>query len=345
MLVLEREPTYGRGTSSRNSEVIHAGIYYAPGSLKARFCVEGRERLYRYLAEHDLPHRRCGKLIVATGEDELPELERIRARAEANGVSDLRWLGAPRVAALEPGVRAVAALESPSTGIVDAHALMHALAGDAQAAGADFVFGAEVMGAEPATEGWRVRVRSAGGEEDVEAAVVVNSAGLHADGVARLPVPASAPAPPQQEWVKGNYFSIRPGSRVRTNRLVYPCPHPDLRGLGVHLTLDLGGGQRLGPDVERLHERVEDYRVDAARRAAFFEAARRFLPALEEADLEPAYSGLRPQCVVTEGFRDFYIAREDGAAAPGWINLIGIESPGLTCALAIAEHVSALAEI
>lgn len=344
-VLVEREPTYGRGTSSRNSEVVHAGIYYQPGSLKARLCVEGRDRLYAYLAARGVPHDRCGKLIVATEEAELPELEKIAARAAANGVHDLRWLSAAEVRAAEPGVRAVAALESPSTGIVDAHALMHALAGDAQQAGADFAFGTEVAGVARSADGWTVTVRDAAGAEDeVEAGLVVNAAGLYADRVARLALPDANGALPTQEWVKGNYFSVRPGSAVRARRLIYPCPHPDLRGLGTHLTLDLAGGQRLGPDVERLPEAVEDYRVDEGRRRAFYEAALRFLPGLVEDDLSPAYSGLRPQVEAVDGFRDFYLAREDARGAPGWINLIGIESPGLTCALAIAERVAALAD-
>jgi L-2-hydroxyglutarate oxidase LhgO len=186
-------------------------------------------------------------------------------------------------------------------------------------------------------------VRSGGEEEVVEAALVVNAAGLYADRVARLALPAANGTLPAQEWVKGSYFSIRPGSRVRAERLIYPCPHPDLRGLGTHLTLDLAGGQRLGPDVERIPAPVEDYRVDADRAASFYEAARRFLPALAAEDLAPAYSGLRPQAVVAAGFRDFYVAREDRREVPPLVNLIGIESPGLTCALSIAEHVAALA--
>lgn len=341
VLVLERQDAYGTGTSSRNSEVIHAGIYYEPGSLKARLCVEGRDRLYHYLRRRDLPHRRCGKLIVATEAAEIPQLEAIAARARQNGVEDLEWLDASGVRALAPDVRAVAALRSPSTGILDVHAFMHALARDVREGGGDFLFRATLLGAEPARDGWRLRVRDASGaEEEIEAAGVVNSAGLYADDVARLVLPAEQAAALRQEWVKGSYFSIRPGAAVRASQLVYPCPHPELRGLGVHLTLDLAGGQRLGPDVEILGARVEDYAVDDRRRHEFFAAAKRYLPRLEPDDLTPGYSGLRPQRVVTGGFRDFYVSNEERFGLAGWVNLIGIESPGLTCALAIGWYVA-----
>jgi L-2-hydroxyglutarate oxidase LhgO len=344
VLVLEKEPTYGRGTSSRNSEVIHAGIYYEQGSLKARFCVEGRDRLYRYLAENDLPYRRCGKLIVATDAAEIPVLEGLAAKAAANGVTDLRWVDGAEARRMEPDVASVAALESPSTGILDVHALMHALAADVQAHGGDFVSRAEFTRAEREDGVWQVGVRDADGEEGVlEAAVVVNAAGLHADEVARCAAPLAEADVPLQQWVKGRYFSVRPSERVRASRLIYPCPHPELRGLGVHLTLDLAGGMRLGPDVQVLAERVEDYDVDAGQAQAFYESARRFLPGLQADDVAPAYAGLRPQRAVASGFRDFYIAHESGRGAPGWINLIGIESPGLTAALAIAEYVADLA--
>lgn len=346
VIVLERQDTYGTGTSSRNSEVIHAGIYYEPGSLKARLCVEGRDRLYDYLGRRDLPHRRCGKLIVATEAAEIPQLEAIAARARQNGVEDLEWLDATGIRALEPGVRAVAALRSPSTGILDVHAFMDALARDVGEAGGDFLFRATLLGAEPAYDGWRLRIRDASGaEEEIEAAGVVNSAGLYADDVARLVLPAEQADALRQDWVKGNYFSIRPGAAVHASQLLYPCPHPELRGLGVHLTLDLAGDQRLGPDVEMLDARVEDYSVDDRRRHEFFAAAKRYLPGLELDDLAPGYAGLRPQRIVTGGFRDFYISNEEARGLEGWINLIGIESPGLTCALAIGRYVAELVTV
>jgi L-2-hydroxyglutarate oxidase LhgO len=323
--------------------VIHAGIYYEPGSLKARLCVEGRQRLYQYLTERELPHRRCGKLIVAIEDAEIPQLEALFTRSLANGVEEMEWLDGAQAHSLEPSVRAVAALHSGTTGIVDAHAFMDSLAVDARNSGADLVFHAEVVGAERTAEGWTIAVRGTDGEVDVlEAVAVINAAGLYADEIAALVIPKDAMDPLRLNWVKGSYYSISPSSAVRASRLIYPCPHPDLKGLGVHLTLDLGGGQRLGPDVEPLQDRTEDYRMDEERGTAFAEAARRFLPDIKPEDLAPAYSGLRPQRQVKAGFRDFYIAEETGNGAPAWINLIGIESPGLTCALAIGEHVAGL---
>lgn len=344
VIVAEREATFGLGASSRNSEVIHAGIYYAPGSLKARLCLEGRDRLYSYLAEHALPFRRCGKLIVATENDDIAELRTLAERAVGNGVEDLRWLEPGEVRAREPKVQALAALESPSSGILDVHALMYALSTEACAAGVDFAFSSEVVDAEPDPDGWRVGVATTAGNEEVEVALVVNAAGLHADRLARVALPNRAADLPRQKWVKGSYFSIQPNSRVQASRLVYPCPVPDLRGLGIHLTVDLNRGLRLGPDVEPTPSTAEDYRVDAGRRSAFWKSARNYLPGLHEGDLAPAFAGLRPQIEVEAGFRDFYIAREDRLGAPAWINLIGIDSPGLTCALAIARLVADMAE-
>lgn len=367
VVVLERERRHGQGTSSRNSGVIHAGLYYQPGSLKAALCVEGRERLYAYARERGLPHRRCGKLVVATEAGEVPQLETIAARARQNGVADVEIVGRAELARMASPVTGVAALWSPSTGIVDPHALMDALVAEARALGADFAFYSELVAAEPVPDGWRLTVRSPSGSlEEVDAATVVNAAGLHADEVAALILPAPAPRDDREiadgavdapsptsleraaaaglalDWVKGNYFSIRPGARAGVDALVYPCPQADLQGLGIHLTLDLDGGQRLGPDVEPMDRRVEDYSVDPARGARFLEAARRYLPHLTAADLEPAFAGLRPLRRIT-GFRDFYIAEESASGAPGWINLVGIDSPGLTAALVLGEHVAAIA--
>ncbi len=326
--LIDREETYGRGTSSRNSEVIHAGIYYAPGSLKAALCLEGKERLYRYAAERGVPHRRCGKLIVANDTGEVTRLESLLARAVANGVTDLEWVDGDQVAAMEPSVRAIAALLSPGTGIIDVHELMHALAADAVRHGVDMVYRSELVGAVRRSHGWELSIRDPAGEIDVFGAdLVVNSAGLHSDAVASLVLDAEAQAEIQMGWVKGSYFGIRSGSSVRATRLIYPAPHEELKGLGVHLTLDLAGMQRLGPDVEVLPERREMFDVDGGRAASFAEAAQRYLPGLRVDDLIPGYSGLRPQ-LTRSGFRDFYLAEESARGAPGWINLVAIESPG-----------------
>ncbi len=342
VVLSERERRYGRGTSSRNSGVIHAGLYYQPGSLKARLCVEGRDRLYAYARSKDVLHRRCGKLVVATASDEIPELEALAVRARANGVEDVALIGQAEVQRLAPCLTAVAALQSPSTGIVDPHALMDALAAEAASLGVGFVYHSRVVGAEPIGGGWRVSVRSPAGEvEEIEAEWVVNAAGLYADELASIVVPDVAAAGLATDWVKGNYFTIRPAAHAPVDCLVYPCPRHDLRGLGIHLTLDLDGGQRLGPNVEMLPDRVERYDVDPALRDDYLAAARTYLPHLVADDLEPAFAGIRPQRRVP-GYRDFYIAHEAARGAPGWVNLVAIDSPGLTAALAIAPLVARL---
>lgn len=341
VVVLEKERSYGRGVSSRNSEVIHAGIYYDPGSLKARMCVEGRRLLYPYLAARGVPHNNCGKIIVATDDSEIPHLDRILQKANANGVESMHWLSKAEVERLEPAVQAVAGLYSATTGIVSAHAFMDALYADACSAGCDFAFGMELIGAEQTADGWLLTVRSHDGlTEAIEAGVVINSAGLHSDTIAALVLPQENAERVRLNWVKGNYFTIRSSAKVNATHLIYPCPRADQRGLGVHLTIDLAGDQKLGPDVHVLPQRVEAYDVDDRLRPLFAEAARRFLPSIRDDDLAPGYSGLRPQRA-SEGFRDFYIQEESGKGAPRWLNLVGIESPGLTCALAIAAHVRA----
>ena len=341
VVIVDRERHYGRGTSSRNSGVIHAGLYYEPGSLKAKLCVDGRERLYGYARERGVPHRRCGKVVVATEASELGHIEAIAARARANGVHDVELIGADELHRLAPPVCGVGALFSPSTGIVDVHALMDALATDATRAGVDFVLGTSLEAASLGPGGWRIALRSATGEvEEAEVEWVVNCAGLYADEVATLALPPAAAEALRLDWTRGNYFSIRPAGAAPVDLLVYPCPPRD-RGLGIHLTLDMDGGQRLGPDVEVLPARVEDYSVDPARGGAFLAAARRYLPHLTADDLAPAFAGIRPQRRMPVP-RDFYVAEESAAGAPHWLNLVGIESPGLTAAFALAEMVSGM---
>jgi L-2-hydroxyglutarate oxidase LhgO len=342
VVVLEREARYGRGTSSRNSGVIHAGLYYAPGSLKAVLCLEGREQLYAYARERAVPHRRCGKLVVAATPEEQPRLEAIAVTARANGADDVELIDARALRRRAPGVEGVAALWSPSTGVVDVHGLMDALAAEAAGLGVDFAFGRSIRGARREAGLWQLETVGAAGEvEAIEAERVVNSAGLYADQVAALALAPDDAAELVLDWTKGNYFTIRPGAYAPVDCLVYPCPLPELRGLGIHLTLDVDGGQRLGPDVEAMPRRVEDYAVDPARGEAFLAAGRRYLPHLAAGDLEPAFAGIRPQRRQA-GPRDFYIAEESARGAPGWIDLVGIESPGLTAALAIADRVARL---
>ncbi|MDJ1159643.1 NAD(P)/FAD-dependent oxidoreductase [Chelatococcus sp. SYSU_G07232] len=335
VLVMEAAEAIGTETSSRNSEVIHAGIYYPPGSLKARLCVEGKRMLYAYCAERGVPHRRCGKLIVATEEGELATFEGIAARARANGVDDIVALPVAEVRAMEPALATVGALWSPSTGILDSHAYMLSLQGDAEAAGAAFAFRTPFLGAEPGPDGFNVR---AGGTEPttLTARLLVNAAGLHASRVARTIDGLEAPAIPDTRYCKGNYFVL--GGRAPFSHLVYPAPQT--HGLGVHLTLDLGGQARFGPDTEWVEEL--SYTVDPRRVEGFIDAIRRYWPGLPAAALTPGYCGIRPKIAgPQEAAPDFRIDGPERHGLPGLVNLFGIESPGLTASLAIASEVAA----
>ena len=336
MVVVERETAIGTGTSSRNSEVIHAGLYYPTGSLKARLCVRGREQLYAYCAGHGIGHRRCGKLIVATDAGQLDALRALQAQAHANGVHDVVWLERDAVLAMEPALHAIAALHSPSTGIVDSHGLMLALQGDAEAHGAMLAFASPVLGGRVAGGGVELDV---GGETamTLRARTVVNAAGLDAPALASRVTGLDAAHVPRAYRCKGSYFAL--AGKAPFSRLVYPLH--DAAGLGVHLTLDLAGQARFGPDTEWLADDAEpDYRVDPARGDAFYAAIRRYWPALPDGSLAPAYSGVRPKIAGPgEPARDFAIAGLADHGVPGLVNLFGIESPGLTACLAIADEV------
>lgn len=339
VLIVEREGAIGTGISSRNSEVIHGGMYYDGGSLKARLCVRGRHLLYDYLAERGLPHRRCGKLIVATHERELPRLQALLARGQANGVDDLRLIDAAEARAMEPALACAAALHSPSTGIVDSHALMTALLGDAENAGALLALRSPFAGAHRAGDAWIVRT---GGDAPFELSArwIVNAAGLGAQTVARTTEGLAPAAIPPLRLAKGHYFAL--AARAPFSHLIYPTPVDG--GLGVHLTLDLGGQAKFGPDVQWLppgaSEAGIDYAVDPARRAAFETDIRRYWPGLPAGALQPAYSGVRPKLGGPgEPAADFVIAGPAAHGGAGTVQLFGIESPGLTAALAIAEQV------
>jgi L-2-hydroxyglutarate oxidase LhgO len=334
VLILEGAERFGSGVSARNSEVIHAGIYYPPGSLKARLCVAGRELLYAFCLEHGVGHRRCGKLIVASDEGQLATLARIRAAALANGVA-LEELGRVQASALEPGLRCAAALHSPLTGIVDAPAYMLALLGEAQGRGALLACGSAVTGVELQAEGFLLAVNGAPGA--LHARTVVNAAGLGAPGVARLMRGFPAAHVPGAWFAKGSYFTLK--GRAPFARLVYPLPIAG--GLGVHLTLDLAGRARFGPDVEWVDE--PDYAVDAKRADSFYDAIRAWWPGLADGALEPGYAGIRPKITAPgEPPADFRIDGPAVHGVPGLVQLFGIESPGLTASLAIAAHVAAL---
>lgn len=333
VLILEAEAAIGTGTSARNSEVIHAGIYYPPGSLKGRLCLAGRQTLYGFCDSHGVPYRRCGKLIVASDEAQLPALEQLHCQALANGVDDLRRLDASEVLALEPRLRAVAGLLSPSTGIIDSHALMLALLGDAERHGAVLALRTAVEAIRATGDGLQVQV----GGLWLLARALVNCAGHGAPLLARRTEGLGAEHLPRQYYAKGSYFSL--AGRAPFSHLIYPLPEPG--GLGVHLTLDLAGQARFGPDVQWVDGL--EYGVEAQRADGFYAAIRHYWPDLPDGALLPAYAGVRPKISGPgEAAADFRI---DGPAAHGvrgLVNLFGIESPGLTASLAIGEHVATL---
>lgn len=333
VIVLEAATMIGTETSSRNSEVIHAGIYYPTGSLKARTCVAGKHALYRYCAEHGVAHRRCGKLIVATTEAQRATLEQIRAKAAANGVDDLKWLEPAAVRALEPEVFCTAALLSPSTGIIDSHGLMLAYQGDAEDHGAMLAFRAPVERGRVGEDGIVLEV---GGDAamTLQARIVVNSAGLHAPALAARFAGLKPEFLPKAYYCKGNYFTLS-GARPFSH-LVYPVP--EQAGLGVHVTIDLGGQVRFGPDVEWVE--AIDYDVDPRRAEVFYAAIRTYYPGLKDGALEPGYAGIRPK-IGPRGSpaADFVVQGPREHGVPGLVNLFAIESPGLTASLALAKEV------
>ncbi len=333
VMVLEAAHSIGTGTSSRNSEVIHAGIYYAQNSLKATLCVRGKEALYAYCESRAIPHRRCGKLIVATDAAQVDALQALRDKACANGVFDLQSLTAAQVKAMEPDISCVAALLSPSTGIIDSHAFMLQLQADAEQAGALFAFQSPVEGGEITIEGIALRVQ--GAMEPLLARSVINCAGLQAQQVAACLVGLPAASISPLFYAKGNYFSF--SGRANFSHLIYPMP--EAGGLGIHLTLDLGGRPRFGPDVQWVSK--IDYAVDAVRLAAFQNQIRNYWPGVDAGTLQPDYVGIRPK-LAPQGAPavDFRIDDHSRHGVAGLVNLFGIESPGLTAALAIADHVA-----
>ena len=336
-LVLESAHAIGTQTSSRNSEVIHAGLYYPSGSCKARLCVAGRERLYAYCASRGVAHRRCGKLLVASDELQWPALQRLHAQAMANGVSDVQWLSGAQARAMEPALAASAALWSPSTGIIDSHGLMLALQGDLERCGGALALRSPVVSViQSERQIKRGHLLQVGGEAPTEltAKYVVNAAGLWAPGLAAT---MALPGVPTAGYAKGSYFSL--AAPAPFSRLIYPLPQA--AGLGVHLTLDLAGQARFGPDVEWITPDTPadiDYQVNPARADGFEAAIRRYWPGLPDGALRPDYSGVRPKISSGQDF-EFHGPNEHGVA--GLLNLFGMESPGLTACLAIADEVMA----
>jgi len=336
VIVLEAEDAIGTHTSSRNSEVIHAGLYYPKGSLKARYCVSGKQMLYRYCAERGVPHDNIGKIVVAVTEDETATLEGYVEKAAANGVADLRWLSREELRELEPAVECVAGFLSPSTGIVDSHALMLAYQGDAENAGAVAVFKSPIQSGAATAQGI---VLDVGGDEPMTilCKTVVNCGGLFAQDVARAIRGVPAASIPPQYFAKAHYYTL--SGKPPFRRLVYPvASHAHL---GVHVTVDLGGQVKFGPDVTWV-EGV-DYSFDPAREPLFYEAIRKYYPGLRDGQLQPGYTGIRPKVSgPKDPAGDFIIRGPADHGIPGLVNLYGIESPGLTASLAIAGHVGAL---
>ena len=338
VIILEKADAIGTETSSRNSEVIHAGIYYPAGSLMARLCVSGKQALYRYCGDHGVPFKNCGKLIVATSEEESGRLGAIAARAAMNGVDDLRLLTAGEAQLLEPALACTGALLSPSTGIIDTHAYMQSLLGEAEGGGAFLALLAPVIGGRVEDGGIVVDV---GGADPMtlNCRLLVNSAGLHAPDLARWIAGMPPELVPTPYYAKGNYFTL--SGRSPFSRLIYPVPVPG--GLGTHLTLDLAGNARFGPDVEWIA--AIDYDVAPERGDLFYKAIRRYWPELRDGQLQPGYSGIRPKIVPPSvSAQDFVIQGRGAHGIPSLVNLFGIESPGLTASLAIAEHVLSLAQ-
>ena len=333
VVVLEKADAIGTETSSRNSEVIHAGIYYATGWLKAKLCVAGNRALYRYCAEHGVAHKRIGKIIVACNESEVAALDKYLHQAQANGVSDLTWLSAAQVRAMEPAVHCVAALNSPSTGLVDSHALMLAYQGDAEQAGAAVVFQSPVEAAEVTGDGILLDV---GGKDPttILCNAVINSAGLYAQSVARRIRGLSDTTIPPIHYAIGHYYTM--SGKPAFTRLVYPVAVPG--SLGIHVALDLAGQVRFGPDISWID--AIDYRFNESSAQGFYASIRRYFPALADGALQPGYTGIRPKVSGPgEPVKDFIIQGASEHGVPGLVNLYGIESPGLTSSLSIADYV------
>jgi L-2-hydroxyglutarate oxidase LhgO len=342
VVVIERNDRVGQETSSRNSGVIHAGLYYPEGSLKAQLCVRGRELLYARCARDGVPHRKIGKLLVANSDAEIDKLEAILHRGLSNGAGALRMLDAREVTALEPRVRAVAGLWSPETGIVDAHGLMDSYKAEATAHGAQLCLLTEVIALERDAHGYAVQTRSRDGERfQIDAARVINCAGLDADRIAAAAGLRIDAVGYRLHYCKGDYFALAPRMRGIVQHLIYPVPVE--AGLGIHLTMDLGGKLMAGPDTEYV-DRVR-YDIDAGKARLFAAAVRRYLPELRDEDLAPDYAGMRPKLQGPgDSVADFRIEDASPHGLPGLINLVGIESPGLTASEAIAEWVHALVE-
>jgi len=337
VLLIEKNDGFGQETSSRNSEVIHAGIYYPHGFLKASFCTEGNRLLYDLCRDRNIPHKRLGKLIVATNDEECERLENIKKHAEGNGVSDLTLLGKKQVLTLEPEVSARAAIYSPSTGIIDSHSLMRSFCINAESSGAVIAFRSKVTAIH--AENGIYEVETNGGEYRFHTRVIINSAGLYSDSIAAMAGINIDRHGYRLKYCKGNYFSASPSPKL--HHLVYPVPPENTESLGIHATLDMSNRVKFGPDSQYIDE--IEYGIDEGRRESFYQSIRNYLPGIKPEYLHPDMCGIRPKLQGPgEAYRDFIIKDERDIGYPGLINLIGIESPGLTSCVAIARYVKSL---
>ena len=339
VFVFEKNRTFGLETSSHNSEVIHAGMYYPENSFKAKFCVRGNKLLYEICRKFNINHKKLGKLIVAADDAESKEVDRLYRQGIKNGVAGLRILARDDIKRLEPNINAVAALLSPSTGVIDSYNLLRCFYGRAKENGAEFIFNNEFISIERKNGAYWVDIRDDEGISSVTAKVVINAAGLFSDRIAQSVGIDPVKAGYQLHYCKGQYFSLDPGVGRLVGRLVYPVPEQS--GVGIHITLSVDGSVRLGPDTKYMDK--IDYIVDENDKADFYRAAHRYLPTIEPDDLAPDFAGVRPKLQgLGEGFRDYVIRDETDKDLPGLINLIGIESPGLTASPAIAKYVAGL---
>ena len=340
IFVIEKEPCFGCGASSRNSEVIHAGIYYPRGSLKAKTCIEGQQLLYDFCAKHNINHKRIGKFIVAINEDEIRDLEDLYSCGCNNGSSQLKMLSKNEVKQLEPNITAEAAIYSPSTGIFDSHSFMKSLSVQFEGNGGTMAYNTEVTGIDKKKGRFEISVQDNGGESfKFSSRVIINCAGLNSDKIAAMLGIIGDEY--KLKYCKGDYFRVHHNKARFVNRLIYPVPKHNRAGLGIHATLDLAGGMRLGPDDEYTDK--INYDIDASKAEVFYESVRGFLPFVSRQDISPDTSGIRPKLQGRgEAFRDFIIKEESQNMLPDFINLVGIESPGLTASLSIAGMVKAM---
>lgn len=336
--ILEKNETFGKETSSRNSEVIHTGVSYPEGSLKTETCVKGNAMLYEICERYGVGCEKIGKLIVATTAEEVEELESLLEQGRNNGVKDLRMLSKGEVKRMEPNVEAIAAIFSPSTGIIDSHALMKYFLGKAEEKGAGIAYKSKVIGIEKLSHGYKLTIENSSGIFSFKTEVVINCAGLNADKIAQLAGIDIDEAEYRLFYCKGEYFAVGNGKNRLVGRLVYPVLAPDTAGMVIHVTLDLENRMRLGPSAQYVNE--IDYKVDESQKGVFYQSVKRFLPFIEYDDLEPEMAGIRPKLQGTgDNFKDFVIRHEQDKGLSGFINLIGIESPGLTSAPAIAKYI------